>query len=60
MVYLVVFAVVVFLACFTVVALLAWRTFKQVKTLGRAVADASARIAEAGAALEEIRPVNRG
>lgn len=57
--YVVVSAVVVFLACFVVVAVLMWKTFQRVKSLGRAVAAASERIAEASAALEEIAPANR-
>lgn len=59
MVYVVVFAVVVTLACFTAIGVLGWRTFQRVKTLGRTVAAASERIAEASAALEEIAPTIR-
>jgi len=59
-VYVAVFAVVATLACFTAIGVLGWRTFQRVKALGRAVAAASDRIAEASAALEEIKPANRG
>lgn len=59
MVYVVVFAVVVFVTCFAVIAVLMWKTFQRVKSLGRAVAAASERIAEASAALEQIAPANR-
>lgn len=58
-VYVVVFAVVATLACFTVIAVLGWRTFQRVKALGRAVAAASERIEEASAALEAAAPANR-
>ena len=57
--YVVVVAVVVFLACFAVIGVLLWKTFQRVKSLGRSVAAASERIAEASAALEEIAPANR-
>ena len=59
MAYVVVFGVLVFLTCFAVIGVLLWKTFKRVKSLGRAVAAASERIAEASAALEEIAPANR-
>jgi len=58
-VYVVVFAVVVFVTSFAIVGVLAWRTFQRVKSLGRAVATASERIADASAAIEQLAPANR-
>ncbi|HEX8003058.1 MAG TPA: hypothetical protein VF519_10235 [Mycobacteriales bacterium] len=56
MVYVVVGAVVVFLTCFALVGVLAWKTYQRVRSLGRTVAAASTRIAEASAALDAIKP----
>ena len=59
MVYVVLFAVAVFLGGLVVLALLARRVFRQVKSLGGTVGTASVRIAEATAALETIAPRER-
>lgn len=56
MVYVVVFAVLVFLAGLAVVAVVGWRTLKRVKALGRSVSEASRRIEELTEAIEEIKP----
>jgi hypothetical protein len=53
------FAVVVTLTGFAVVAMLGWKTFTRVRSLGRTVAEASQRIAEASATLEQIKPAPR-
>jgi hypothetical protein len=49
--------ILVFLAGVAVLAVMGWRTLQRVKALGRSVAEASERIAEVSAALEDIRPV---
>ena len=59
MVYVVVFAVSVVVASLLWLGLLAVRAFRQVKALGRTVADASARIGEAGMEIERIVPKER-
>jgi hypothetical protein len=55
----VVFAVLAFVAGLVVLALLAVRLFRQVKSLGRTVGGASSRISDAAAALETIAPRER-
>jgi hypothetical protein len=52
----VVLAVVVFLGGCVVVALGAWRAFRRIRSLGRSVAAAGARIAELTDALEQAQP----
>lgn len=56
MLWLVLVAVVILLSCLAAVAVAAWMAFQRVKSLGRAVAAASERIADAAVALEEIAP----
>ena len=53
------FAVLAFVAGLVVLALLAVRLFRQVKSLGRTVGGASSRISDAAAALETIAPRER-
>ena len=60
MVYVWVFAGSVFVAGLLLTALLLLRAFRQVKLLGRTVADASTRIADATAAIEALAPAERG
>lgn len=50
---------VVTAACLAVIVTLLWKTYKRVRSLGSTVAEASRRIAEASAALEEIKPAPR-
>ncbi len=57
--YVVAFALAVFLGGLLFLGLLSVRAFRQVKALGRTVADASARIAEANATLETLKPRER-
>lgn len=59
MLYVSVFAASVFVAGLLLLALLTLRAFRQVKQLGRTVADASGRIAEAAASIEPIVPRER-
>ncbi|HVF04903.1 MAG TPA: hypothetical protein VNA20_08695 [Frankiaceae bacterium] len=59
MLYVWVFAGSVFAAGLLLSALLLVRAFRQVKQLGRTVADASTRIADATAAMEAVRPPER-
>ena len=60
MLYVSVFAVSVFVASLLLLALLTRRAFRQVKALGRTVADASARIADATTAIETVAPRRDG
>lgn len=48
--------VAVLLSCTAVVAVMVWRTYTRVRALARTVAAASERIADASAALEDVRP----
>jgi hypothetical protein len=57
--YVVFFAVAVFLGGLLFIAALTVRAYKQVRALGRTVADASERIAAATAALETVAPRER-
>ena len=57
--YVALFAVSVFVAGLLWLALLTLRAFRQVKQLGRTVADASTRIADATTALESVAPRDR-
>ena len=54
MVYVVVFAVSVFLSGLLLLALLGLRAFRQVKALGRTVGEASEKIAEATTTLDAV------
>jgi hypothetical protein len=58
-VYVVVFGVVVFLAGLVVLALLAVRLFRRVKSLGSTVGAAATRIGDATTELETIAPRER-
>jgi hypothetical protein len=57
--YVWVFAVSVVTGSLVLLGLLTVRAFRQVKALGRTVADASAKIAAASAELETIAPQER-
>lgn len=57
--YVVVFAASVFVGSLVLLILLAVRAVREVKALGRSVAAASERIADASAALETIAPRER-
>lgn len=59
MLYVVVFAASVFVGSLLLLILLAVRAVRQIKALSRTVADASARVADAAAALETIAPRER-
>lgn len=59
MLYVWVFAASVFVAGLLLTALLMVRAFRQVKQLGRTVADASTRIADATAVVEALAPGER-
>ena len=54
--FVLILAVLAALGGLAYLTLLGVRLFRQVKSLGRTVADAGERIAEAGAQLEEIAP----
>lgn len=58
-VYIVAFAILVFVGGLAVVFLMARATFRQIKALTRVLADSSDRLAAAAAELEQIAPANR-
>jgi hypothetical protein len=58
-VYVVVFAVLVFLGGLVVLGMMGVRLWRSVRSLGRTVAAAGAQVAEASAALETIAPRDR-
>jgi hypothetical protein len=58
-VYVVVFAVLAFLGGLLLLALLAVRLFRRVKSLGRTVSAAATRVSDASAELETIAPRDR-